>query len=78
MKRFRLTWAWGDAGQPLKAATVEARNLRAAKTIAFDWAKMRGPGFLVVLDEAGVRLASRRFHRTTSSGWRTTFSGGFL
>lgn len=79
VKRFRLTWSWGDiTGQPLATSVVEARNLRMAKAAAFLFAKGRGPGFLVVLDENGTRLASRRFHRTTSSGWQTTFSGGAL
>lgn len=75
---FKITWSWGDAGQPLKSATLTARNLRMAKVVAFEWAKLRGRGFLVVLDENGKRLASRRFHGKTSSGWKTTFEGGAL
>lgn len=73
--KFKVTWS-GEGG-PLAETTVEARDLRMAKAEAFVFAKRRGPGFLVVTDERGARLASRRFHQTSSSGWTTTFSGGF-
>lgn len=75
---FRLTWSWGDAGQPLKSATFEARNLRGAKTVATEFAEGRGRGFLVIFDVAGTRLASRRFHGETSNYWTTTPEGKAL